>query len=192
MTRGESVLMPIVDQVALRRSLKSELRQYLDLFPIHSLVGAPVMVDDTVRGVLALTRDHAGHPYTADDERLVRRIADRLGPLVRTADEISEAWRVRRELADLACCRGEPPATGATVHRRRAPRAALRAGDAGWRLDPALRRLRARRDGAHGQSGVRARLHLPPRPRRGDRAARRGPTGAQGDRSRCLRTAPFR
>ena len=104
MARGESVLMPIVDQVALRRNLKSELRQYLDVFPIHSLVGAPVMVGDEVRGVLAFTRDAPGHPYTDDDERLVRRIAARVGPLVRTADEIAEAWRLRRALADLACC----------------------------------------------------------------------------------------
>lgn len=107
LARGESVLMPIVDQVGLRRSLKSELRQYLDFYPIHSLVGAPVMVGDEVRGVLAFTRDQPGRPYTPDDERLVRRIAARVGPLVCTADEIAEAWRLRRALADLACCAAE-------------------------------------------------------------------------------------
>ncbi len=120
MARGDSVRMPIVDQVALRRGLKSELRQYLDLFPIHSL-GAPVLVDGEVRGILVFTRDQPGLPYTPEDEVLVRRIAARIAPLVQTADEIAAAWQLRRDLADLACCAvaKRPPGrpfTGTELH----------------------------------------------------------------------------
>lgn len=98
MAAGESVLMPIVDQTRLHRAIQPELRQYLSEYPMFSIVGAPIVAGDTVRGSVMLSRDTPSAPYTPEDATFVRRLADRIGTLVRTADEIEQAWQLRRQL----------------------------------------------------------------------------------------------
>ncbi len=97
---GVTVRDEHVDQYRLRRAMRPELRQYMDRFPVHSLIAAPVMVDGEVRGVVAFTREDASRPYTADDECYAARLGRRLGALVQTADETATAFLLRAHLAD--------------------------------------------------------------------------------------------
>lgn len=98
---GVSVRDEHVDQYRLRRAIRPELRQYMDRFPVHSILAAPVVVNGEVRGVIGFTREDASRPYTADDECFATRLGRRLGALVLTADETTAAWELRSRLADI-------------------------------------------------------------------------------------------
>ena len=99
MRLGVTVRDEHLDQYELRRSFRPELRQYMDRFPVHSLVAAPIVVDDEPRGGVVFTRDDASRPYTADDECFAARMGRRIGALVRTADDTAAAWELRGGLA---------------------------------------------------------------------------------------------
>src|SRR5204863_1730000 len=65
---GTAIRIPHVPQDRLRAGIRPELRQYLADHPIIGLLAAPVMAGDTVRGMVAFSRDTAAHPYSEADE----------------------------------------------------------------------------------------------------------------------------
>jgi PAS domain S-box-containing protein len=98
-SRGAVVRIPHVPQDRLRAGLQPELRQYLDDYPLLSMLAAPIRIDREVRGIVAFIRDTPMDPYTAEDEEFAVQLADRVGALVVAAGAIAQAWRVREDLA---------------------------------------------------------------------------------------------
>ncbi len=95
---GYPIRVPHVPQDAMRLALVPELRQYLVQYPVHSLMAAPIMAAGEPVGFVAFARDTATHPYSADDEAYMVRLADRIGALVQVTREITMAWRERAEI----------------------------------------------------------------------------------------------
>ena len=91
---GELICVPQVPQRELRRRLHPELHESLHLSGCYSAVAAPI----AATGVLLVTRDLPGRPYTAEDVVFIEEIVAR----VARADERSRfwtaAWKMRRAM----------------------------------------------------------------------------------------------
>lgn len=87
-----------VPQDWLRRSVRPELVQHLVRCPVHSVLGAPVIVEGASVGVVVFTRDTPNHPYTEMDAVYVQRLVERMALLYQSAQEIEAAWALRSEL----------------------------------------------------------------------------------------------
>lgn len=66
----------LVQQRDVPRLAGPVAREVLEEIGVHSLLAAPVTVHGVRAGVVLCSRDHAGRPYTADDERTVERYAE--------------------------------------------------------------------------------------------------------------------
>ena len=97
-TEQRVIRIPHVPQDWLRRSVRPELLQHLGRCPMHSVLGAPVIVEGASVGVVVFTRDTPNHPYTELDASYVQRLADRMALLYQSAQEIEAVWELRAEL----------------------------------------------------------------------------------------------
>lgn len=91
---GELICIAQVPQRELRRALHPELHESLQLSGCYSALCAPFGID----GVLLVTRDLPGRPYTSDDVALVESITSRLTVADERARSWSAAWDIRRAL----------------------------------------------------------------------------------------------
>lgn len=96
---GETVFVPHVPQDRVRADMPAELVQHLDATGVHSLVSVPAVADGEVLGVVTVTRDAPGRPYTRDDVDAVTNVADVVGRALARARAASHTWRRRRTLA---------------------------------------------------------------------------------------------
>ena len=89
---GETICVPQVPQRELRRRLHPELHEHLHLCGCYSAVCAPI----GRTGVLLVTRDLPGRPYTNEDASFIASIASRVARADERARSWSNAWELRR------------------------------------------------------------------------------------------------
>lgn len=97
---GKAVLVDHVPQDWVRAKTLPEFRQYLDQIGIHSLVMAPILVATQVIGVLGVSRDKPGHPYTPADREFVEALAALVARAIEQARHFALAWRERKDLTE--------------------------------------------------------------------------------------------
>lgn len=99
---GQAILVPEVDQQALRARTKPEHLQYLDRFGTYSRLTVPMRVQGTVIGALGVTRARPGHPYTLEDQDFLQEIADRAALAITNARllETAQEELARRKMAE--------------------------------------------------------------------------------------------
>jgi excisionase family DNA binding protein len=98
--QGATVLKALVPQDCIRSRVDAEAVQYFDDAGIHSMIVVPAQSDDDVVGLVAVTRDVPGRPYTSEDVEIVERAAAIVGAAIRRAHLTSESWSRRRALVD--------------------------------------------------------------------------------------------
>lgn len=77
LSRGEPVLLPTVDQAALRAGIQPVFHAHLDRWPITSILTVPLRARTGAIGLLSLTRYAAEAPFTVDDQTFLVDLADR-------------------------------------------------------------------------------------------------------------------
>src|SRR5688572_16425201 len=98
---GQPVLIPVVEAEPAEGTLSPQGRKYLERFGMHSLLAVPLRGRDSVLGVLAMARDHAGSPYTLDDQTLLQDLADRAALAIENA-RLYQAEQLARHAAEQA------------------------------------------------------------------------------------------
>jgi excisionase family DNA binding protein len=114
-----SLLVPHVPQDRLHASVDPQHRQFLDVLGIHSLIVAPVVVDDEVEAVIVLNRATPGAPYTHDDVSFVEAMAAALQLALLRARAYCAGWQRRRELVRTmknAAARGDRVEADEVLH----------------------------------------------------------------------------
>jgi K+-sensing histidine kinase KdpD len=99
---GLPVLVPVVPMKETLERMATEHRAHLERYPIASLLAVPIRHTQEIVGVLVLTRDEAGSPYTADDQSLVEDIAHRASLAIGNARSYAEAAAARQRAEELA------------------------------------------------------------------------------------------
>lgn len=102
MSTGEALFLPHVPQDQLRASTRPELLQYLDEIGVHSVIVVPVRHGGRVLGVLTVSRDYPGHPFTRDDLALLHDLGRLLGVAIRRVERFRRGWERRQELVEAA------------------------------------------------------------------------------------------
>ena len=97
---GQPVRITHVPIDVLARRIRPERRQFLDRYPIRSLLAVPIRRGSVHYGHLLMGRSSADRVYQPEDERAAITFGNRLGDLVATAHEIQGAWDARQALAD--------------------------------------------------------------------------------------------
>lgn len=97
LTTGELICVAQVPQRELRRRLHPELHEHLHFCGCYSAVCAPI--GDT--GVLLVTRDLPGSPYTNDDLPFIEAIAARVTRADERARCWTTAWEMRRAMVEM-------------------------------------------------------------------------------------------
>jgi signal transduction histidine kinase/DNA-binding response OmpR family regulator len=111
------VLLPVIDPEVARSHARAMYQSYLEHVGMHSLIVVPLVVRDRVLGTLAVSRDQAGRPYTAEDLHFLEAVADRA------------AWAIENaRLHDLAerSARAREQALARVSHDLRSPINVLR------------------------------------------------------------------
>jgi signal transduction histidine kinase len=73
---GVPILISVVPQEHIREAIKPEYWPYLERYGIHSLLIVPLRLRERVIGVLGMSRDAPGQPYTPDDQVFLQSLAD--------------------------------------------------------------------------------------------------------------------
>ncbi|MCI0354756.1 MAG: GAF domain-containing protein, partial [Acidobacteria bacterium] len=94
---GQPLLIPVVNLEEMRAAIKPEHWPYWERVGVHSLIITPLRVQSHIIGVLYLSRDAPGHPYTLDDQTLAQDLADRAALAIANARLLES---VQRELAE--------------------------------------------------------------------------------------------
>ncbi len=95
---GEPVLKAIMPQDCVRVRLDPDALQYFDVAGIHSMIAVPARIGEVVVGLVAVTRDAPGRPYTREDMKTVEHHAEIVGAGIARARLTSESWVRRRSL----------------------------------------------------------------------------------------------
>jgi excisionase family DNA binding protein len=108
MSRGETLFLPQVPQRNIRSHMRPEMHQYLLSSGCYSAIGTPVMGDGRPEGVLIVTRDLPGCPYSQEDVAFVEAVAARISLAFARVSSVSGAWEARRQaMYALASTRSE-------------------------------------------------------------------------------------
>lgn len=91
LSRGEPVLLPTVDQAALRANIRPVFHAHLDRWPITSMLTVPLRTRTGVIGQLSLTRYAGEAPYTGDDQSFLMDLADRAALAIANAQLYASA-----------------------------------------------------------------------------------------------------
>lgn len=89
--RGEPVLLPAIDQAALRASVRPIFHPHLDRWPITSMLTVPLRARTGTIGMLSLTRYEGEAPYTDDDQAFLVDLADRAALAIANAQLYASA-----------------------------------------------------------------------------------------------------
>ena len=99
---GQPLLIPIITQEQLRRSVQPEYLPFFEQVGLHSMLIVPLRVKGRVIGTLGLSRDKPGHPYTPDDQVLLQELADRTSLTIQNAQLFEQVQGVRGRLEALS------------------------------------------------------------------------------------------
>jgi signal transduction histidine kinase len=99
---GQPLLIPIITQEQLRRSVQPEYLPFFEQVGLHSMLVVPLRVKGRVIGTLGLSRDQPGHPYTPDDQVLLQDLADRASLTIQNAQLFEQVQGTRQRLEALS------------------------------------------------------------------------------------------
>jgi PAS domain S-box-containing protein len=99
---GDPVWIPEVTPEEVRPSIPPEFRRFVDRFGFSSLLVVPLRVRGQVIGILSLSRNESGEPYTLGDKILVQDIADRAALTIQNAQLFEQVQGARERLASLS------------------------------------------------------------------------------------------
>jgi excisionase family DNA binding protein len=94
----QPLLLSHVPQDRLRSGVDPQHRQFLDIVGVHSLVGAPVIVDGAVEAIVVMSRATPGAPYGAEELEFAEALAEGLRVAMQRAALYTAGWNRRREL----------------------------------------------------------------------------------------------
>jgi signal transduction histidine kinase len=94
---GQALFFPIVAASAVASENVPGFEAYLSRYGIHSLIVAPLKIQERVIGGVGLSRSYPGDPYTEDDLELVLDLASRAALAIRNAQLFT---RIQREAKD--------------------------------------------------------------------------------------------
>jgi PAS domain S-box-containing protein len=103
--RGETVLVPVIDRLALERMVRPDVRGWLHRHPPRSLIVAPMAIKGRVIGSLAVVRWREHDPYDAEDRLLVEGLAARAAGAIektRLYEEVLRSQRLFEGIADAS------------------------------------------------------------------------------------------
>ena len=84
-----------------RQLIPRAFHQYADLLTVYSLVSAPIIGESgQVLGVVTVARDLPGHPYTADEERVVVEMAGWVASAINRVTHFTSGWNASHTLHD--------------------------------------------------------------------------------------------
>lgn len=90
---GEPLLVPVVSPGQIGPQLKAEYRPLMERIGVHSILAAPLRAEGRIIGVLGLTRDRPGRPYTTEDLTFLQHLADRAALAIINARLFAQANR---------------------------------------------------------------------------------------------------
>ena len=99
---GQPLLIPIITQEQLRRSVQPEFLPFFEQVGLYSMLIVPLRVKGRVIGTLGLSRDQPGHPYTPDDQVLLQDLADRASLTIQNAQLFEQVQGTRQRLEALS------------------------------------------------------------------------------------------
>ena len=79
------LFIPVADPDEVRAGLRPDYRSIVDHIGMHSLMLVPLRVHGVTMGVLHMSRDLPGHPFTPEDLALLEQIADRAAMAIHNA-----------------------------------------------------------------------------------------------------------
>jgi len=82
--------------------LSPQFQPYIDRVGISSLLAVPLRVQGQVIGILSLTRDHPGQPYSDGDQVLLQEIADRAALTIENARLFQSVAHQSERLRELS------------------------------------------------------------------------------------------
>jgi excisionase family DNA binding protein len=112
--QGQPVRITHVPLDVLATRIRPERRQFLEQYPVCTVLAVPVRRGDRHYGHLILTRSSPDRVYLPEAERAAVTFGNRLADLVTTAHEIQGAWELRQAVADALAewaRRAAPPLT---------------------------------------------------------------------------------
>jgi excisionase family DNA binding protein/PAS domain S-box-containing protein len=115
--QGTTVLKPIVPQDCIRATLAAESLQYFDDAGFHSMIVAPARSRDAVVGLVSVTRDTPGRPYTRGDAETVEHAAALVGTAIARARLEADASSRRRALVLAVSDLLDGGETAGSVHK---------------------------------------------------------------------------
>jgi excisionase family DNA binding protein len=101
----QTTVVSHVPQDSLRQTIDPQHRQLLDIVGVHSLVVAPVVVDDEVAALVTLSRATPGAPYGPADVEFADAMAGALHLALLRSGAYRAGWQRRRELVDAIAAR---------------------------------------------------------------------------------------
>jgi len=102
------VLIPVVSQEEVRAQFDPDVWPVLERFRVHSIIIAPLIVQDYLFGTLSVTRDCPGHSYSNEDQVFLEALAGRAALLLNNAalyekaqTELAERKRMEADLNEI-------------------------------------------------------------------------------------------
>jgi excisionase family DNA binding protein/PAS domain S-box-containing protein len=113
---GTTVLKPIMPQDCIRTNVDAEAMQYFDDAGFHSMIVAPAQANGEVVGLVSVSRDTPGRPYTREEVTTVEQGAALVGAGIARARLASESWGRRRALVAAVANLLDSGESGPGVH----------------------------------------------------------------------------
>jgi PAS domain S-box-containing protein len=82
---GQPLALADVEPDYVARHTVPAMRAFFERFAARSLLVLPLRVNDDLIGTLTVSREGAGQPFTADDQRLLAELADRAALVIQNA-----------------------------------------------------------------------------------------------------------
>ncbi|HEU4325927.1 MAG TPA: GAF domain-containing protein [Roseiflexaceae bacterium] len=95
MQGGEAILVPAVDLVALRATLRPVFWPHIERWPISSLLSVPLRTRAGTLGIISMTRYAGEPPYTSEDQEFLLDLADRAALAIANAQLYRAAEQAR-------------------------------------------------------------------------------------------------
>lgn len=115
MQSGQPLLIPEVAPARLEAAIKPEYRAYRERFGgAQSILIVPWCLRGQTLGVLSISRERSGHPYTIEDQHLLQDLADRAALArdnARLYREAQSAIRAREQFLTVAAHELRTPLT---------------------------------------------------------------------------------
>ncbi len=138
---GKPLRISVFPMEQLRAVIKPEYAPYLDQYGIHSLMIAPLRVQNRVLGTLGVLRGTPGRPYSKDDLVMLQELADRAALAIENArlyEAAQDAVRLRDQFLQVSSHELKTPLTTMLGNVQLMQRRAQREGDLSERYHRSL------------------------------------------------------